>query len=1578
MNLEVSRVFGYRGEKIHALGGGEYVHVAATGLLFGSSTGVTTLWTPTDGTREVTALCFHPKHSLFVCAEKRLKVNLLVIAYPSKKPLQRIPDVARLGIVDAAFSRDGSILAILSDAPTHNLSLFHVDSNNKLTLACQQTQPLPHQTTFVSINPRTPTEICTSGGGHAIFWTHDKVANIVQSCEGKVSTPSVRLTCHLWLPSSRVVCGTQRGDLYTFDFSSGIGTLCFTAEEESCVAALALSSHHLVAATQDGTVRFHTLDGRQIIKTVRLPSVQLTNMTFTPEWNTLYVGGADGVLFLVHLPNYEDATLSDRDFAAISPRVTPLVDFGGSKVVGVRIVESTYTILSSDGTLRIIDSDNVLISKLHVGDSPTSFESGNNETKRLLLVGNSNGCLRLVDISDARNPKVALRVKVAKCAISQIKCNEAGTLATIVVHPCDIVCFSLRSRDVTAVTTVDEKLEITDFVWVGDQTILVALNNGDIHQLGTSNDSAGFDSAVDFDKLLINTWRLDFPAQAIALASLHDESMQIVAVCADKETKVFSLDRTLPPDRKDLKPLKVVTSAKDHDKCCNCALLSQRKYLFTGGADGRLCVRDVAGICEASQPHTKAVVHANRHVPTENGIVSVSCSSDSQHILTGGGDGYSFLWYFAKSQKQHHRAFRIVEQPPLVRDVDEEMFFVDQRKQHAREIDLVTHATHRDGVKRAVDGLRDRLCTIRKENEESQADEKVDLTDFLPPEDRRNFMEKCSEATNQMKDEVRFSNLNRDFLIEKIKQQCWETMDTKLTPIHSLVPSHDIEVFNFHSRQVDKRELALLRKLKFLRRVEQLDRQASGIVELHDIKEKKEDAPEQKAAEIRPFEVFDEAEGMKPRATLESESCDDVGPFLYDPLLVFTRHRAIIQIFLLHARVRFLKASFNAEFREMQEKKKNEIGKIEERNVRSRQVLKELEEKGDLFVVKQHDSERPELLLTVKDDEISADKSADPEERKRVQNEELEKERWRRQHGSDDSSDRALKLWMDGRLEKEERLLDINVQLPDFADEKSGKFVAVEERNEEQQKIFKDYEKRLAKRTEEVALRRKTLQGELMQLQKDNAETAKAFDVAVQSLLMKRLEYSRHCFEVDLIQLKLAQSIVFQEERKKVARRLEQQSQVMTEKLLRASKATKAVRDELEAKKKLADELEASEKLKEKNMRSMPPFSDHEEHAELLYKLYVKRKPKKEKFGAKKEDKKAKSKPQEVEVPSMDPFAFIEREEEAKRKMLAADDAFQLPRIDKPEGIPDSLWEAFQNYRQDRVDAEKEKRRMHDEILELTKEELRLSTIEEELRQAAEESIKHSHSFRQDSLKDQRDIDQLFVFRQGQVEVEQAPVVTDYADAILIVNDRITRLNELIKESGAEKVELLRGIAEKRTEIHVINWDIERLQYQMRMLEMEYRHLHTLRVTKQMQEFINGGGEDHNEKQRQKLAKKIEHVRTSMSTKIDARKLQMLKYRRMMKDKDMENSLLMEQVSEAKAIVDDREAIHGLQSSELDKERNNRLMKDMRVTRKLEDVAKAQQEEMIALKKEIDRLRERTFPSFAVVSKRVVGNPDQA
>ena len=47
---------------------------------------------------------------------------------------------------------------------------------------------------------------------------------------------------------------------------------------------------------------------------------------------------------------------------------------------------------------------------------------------------------------------------------------------------------------------------------------------------------------------------------------------------------------------------------------------------------------------------------------------------------------------------------------------------------------------------------------------------------------------------------------------------------------------------------------------------------------------------------------------------------------------------------------------------------------------------------------------------------------------------------------------------------------------------------------------------------------------------------------------------------------------------------------------------------------------------------------------------------------------------------------------------------------------------------------------------------------------------------------------------QGQIEVEQAAVVTDYADAILIHNSRIQELNADIRASGTEKVKILKEI----------------------------------------------------------------------------------------------------------------------------------------------------------------------------------------
>uniref|UniRef100_A0A7S1LMR1 Uncharacterized protein n=1 Tax=Neobodo designis TaxID=312471 RepID=A0A7S1LMR1_NEODS len=310
--------------------------------------------------------------------------------------------------------------------------------------------------------------------------------------------------------------------------------------------------------------------------------------------------------------------------------------------------------------------------------------------------------------------------------------------------------------------------------------------------------------------------------------------------------------------------------------------------------------------------------------------------------------------------------------------------------------------------------------------------------------------------------------------------------------------------------------------------------------------------------------------------------------------------------------------------------------------------------------------------------------------------------------------------------------------------------------------------------------------------------------------------------------------------------------------------------------------------------------------------------------------------------------------------------------------MSEGLWDSFMNYVQDRVHGERDIKRLKGEVEEMRAEYQRLVELTNELRTTAHDRANDLFRFRTDARDEMYDTDDLRMYRQGQVEVPQPPVATDYADAVLVHSRDIVKLNEAIRERGHAKVRCMEEMMGKRSDLRYVEWELEKYQYQCQTLELECRHLHTLRVTKQMQEFIHGGGEGYNERERAKLHAKIEHVRSTMSAKIEEKKQQMAKVKRAIKERELENSLLLEQVSSAQSVVDSRRSVRDLQSSELERERHNRLMRDMRVTRKLEDVAKAQQEEMAALRKEIDRLRERTFPSFAVVSKRVIGNPDEA
>lgn len=57
-----------------------------------------------------------------------------------------------------------------------------------------------------------------------------------------------------------------------------------------------------------------------------------------------------------------------------------------------------------------------------------------------------------------------------------------------------------------------------------------------------------------------------------------------------------------------------------------------------------------------------------------------------------------------------------------------------------------------------------------------------------------------------------------------------------------------------------------------------------------------------------------------------------------------------------------------------------------------------------------------------------------------------------------------------------------------------------------------------------------------------------------------------------------------------------------------------------------------------------------------------------------------------------------------------------------------------------------------------------------------------------------------------QVEIPQAPVVTDYSDAVLIHRSVVEKLNESIGGLGKAKVDALREMKEYRKGIHALEW----------------------------------------------------------------------------------------------------------------------------------------------------------------------------
>ena len=93
-------------------------------------------------------------------------------------------------------------------------------------------------------------------------------------------------------------------------------------------------------------------------------------------------------------------------------------------------------------------------------------------------------------------------------------------------------------------------------------------------------------------------------------------------------------------------------------------------------------------------------------------------------------------------------------------------------------------------------------------------------------------------------------------------------------------------------------------------------------------------------------------------------------PLLYNQFELYAREQKWIQISLIQECIGKIKENFNKEFETVMQRKVQEIARIKEKNLRLKQIYSDLNEEKQLDEPILGDSENPESLFQVKDEEV--------------------------------------------------------------------------------------------------------------------------------------------------------------------------------------------------------------------------------------------------------------------------------------------------------------------------------------------------------------------------------------------------------------------------------------------------------------------------------------------------------------------------------------------------------------------------------------------------------------------------------
>lgn len=532
-----------------------------------------------------------------------------------------------------------------------------------------------------------------------------------------------------------------------------------------------------------------------------------------------------------------------------------------------------------------------------------------------------------------------------------------------------------------------------------------------------------------------------------------------------------------------------------------------------------------------------------------------------------------------------------------------------------------------------------------------------------------------------------------------------------------------------------------------------------------------------------------------------------------------------------------------------------------------------------------------------------------------------EEARSKKKGAGEDAADRALLGMMGGTLAGESKANKLNEEIV-----KPAHLIPAEgeDLTEEQLKELKEWEAQAKALEGEKEMYRKTLEGEAKKLRSEIMEECKKFDDGMQELMDARLKTDYKVYEQELYKIKLIQAVAQEEDD------------------IAASIALKKTLAEMDGRREVA-------------ARAVDEFTGEVQDAERTLEIL------------------------KGDLANMEKSFKKELVDHAQLKDLAD----MLLRAYRKRGdlgdVPPGLGEEVMA----RADELLQEAMEHDVRInesqaaaEAVKGELeRLTWALKQMDDAIHSAEEELHELETRMMSAGSDLDLTFMLKQGQVEVEQAAVATDFSDAEIVEKSVIHANNSLITTSGKEKVSILHEIKDFRKGIHVLQWENSRLDLEEEELLQRTKDLQLLRVTKGLQSIIKGSDEGKTAHENSSLEKLVSYQTKVHGQRVKEKAKLVEGLTVQSKVAARENAELDEDIFALESAVVERQRLCELQGTAANqgagraKKSEQSKMKMMVTHRKLLDLAKAQTREIELMREELVRLRAKTFPSFAQLSQ---------